>query len=276
MQPAPLQTLDRALTLLAAFDREHPEWGVTELAHHLQIPKSVVQKTLATFARHGFVRREPQRRRYRLGPRLLSLARAAQPELALIAHPHMVRLAEATRETVKLTVVDGIATVIAHAVEGPHSLRMTGRVGERNELHRGASNKVLAAFLPWETVHAALAAQLPAAHPWRVDSAPLRRELAAIARQGYAVSHGEVERGVTSVSMPVRGPSGEVEASLSVVGPTLRASGDGWMCWLGHLRAAVAAVERELGWHGDPVRPGGRRDQRAREVTPPIASVGTP
>src|SRR5690606_21233510 len=73
-----LQTLDRALTLLAAFDREHPEWGVTELAHHLGLPKSVVQKTLATFARHGFVHQEPRRRRYRLGLRLLSLARLAQ------------------------------------------------------------------------------------------------------------------------------------------------------------------------------------------------------
>ncbi|MFS8534546.1 MAG: helix-turn-helix domain-containing protein, partial [Limnochordales bacterium] len=101
-----LQTLDRALTLLAAFDREHPEWGVTELAHHLGLPKSVVQKTLATFARHGFVHQEPRRRRYRLGLRLLSLARLAQPELARIADPHMVRLAAATKETVKLTIVD--------------------------------------------------------------------------------------------------------------------------------------------------------------------------
>jgi len=240
-KPALLHTLDRALTLLTAFDREHPEWGVTELARHLQMPKSVVQKTLATFARHGFVRQEPRRRRYRLGPRLLSLARVAQPELASIAHPHMVQLAEATQETVKLTVVDGHHTVIAHVVEGPRSLRMTGRVGERNDLHRGASNKVLAAFLPWETVQAALADQLSS------DGALLRRELETIALRGYAVSHGEVEPGVTSLSVPIRGPSDEVEASLSVLGPSLRVTDDQWPRWLELLRAAAVSVERQLG-----------------------------
>ncbi|OUM98925.1 MAG: hypothetical protein BAA04_07410 [Firmicutes bacterium ZCTH02-B6] len=243
-----LQTLDRALVLLSAFDREHPEWGVTELAHHLGMPKSVVQKTLATFARHGFVYKEPVRRRYRLGPRLLSLARLAQPELARIADPHMVRLAAATTETVKLTVVDGNQTVIAHAVESPHSLRMTGRVGERNDFHLGASNKVLAAYLPWETVWAALSARLPAGHPLLQDAARFRRELEAIARQGYSVSHSEVEQGVTSVSVPVRGPCGEVQASLSVIGPSLRVTGDRWRQWLELLLLAKAAVEHELGW----------------------------
>jgi len=261
-----LQTLDRALTLLAAFDREHPEWGVTELAHHLGLPKSVVQKTLATFARHGFVHQEPRRRRYRLGLRLLSLARLAQPELARIADPHMVRLAAATKETVKLTIVDGNQAVIAHAVESPHSLRMTGRVGERNDFHLGASNKVLAAFLPWETVWAALSARLPAGHPLLQDATQFRSELEAIARQGYAVSHGEVEQGVTSVSVPIRGPAGEVQASLSVVGPSVRVAGDGWRWWLELLLAAKSAVEQELGW----------KDADSlldRKEVPPVAAV---
>lgn len=263
-KPALLQTLDRALTLLAAFDREHPEWGVTELAHHLGLPKSVVQKTLATFARHGFVHQEPGRRRYRLGTRLLSLARLAQPELARIADPHMVRLAAATKETVKLTVVDGNQAVIAHAVESPHSLRMTGRVGERHDFHLGASNKVLAAYLPWETVWAALSARLPAGHPLLQDAARFRSELKAIARQGYAVSHSEVEQGVTSVSVPLCGPGGEVQASLSIVGPSLGVAGDGWRRWLDLLRSTKAAVERELGWEDPPSLPD-------RKGVPPLA-----
>ncbi len=273
-KPAPLHTLDRALALLNAFDRQHPEWGVTELAHYLQMPKSVVQKTLATFARHGFVHQEPRRRRYRLGPRLLSLARLAQPELARIADPHMVELAAATGETVKLTIVDGHKTVIAHAVESTHSLRMTGRVGERHDLHRGASNKVLAAFLPWETVLAALAAALPAGDPLLADASGLRRDLEAIAGQGYAVSHGEVEQGVTSVSVPVRGPSGEVEASLSVIGPSLRVAGDGWMKWLELLQAARAAVERELGWSGDAIGAGSARKGGGAAGRPSSQAVG--
>src|SRR5690606_10075614 len=161
---------------------------------------------------------------------------------------HMVQLAEATQETVKLTVVDGHHTVIAHVVEGPtrpvirrergpsviahgaegpRSLRTTGRGGERTDLHRGAPNTVLAA------VQAALADQLSS------DGALLRRELETIALRGYAVSHGEVEPGVTSLSVPIRGPSDEVEASLSVLGPSLRVTDDQWPRWLELLRAAA-------------------------------------
>ncbi|MBO8141924.1 MAG: IclR family transcriptional regulator [Firmicutes bacterium] len=257
-KPALLQTLDRALRVLAVFDWEHPEWGVTELAHHLQMPKSVVQKTLATFAHHGFVYQEPVRRRYRLGPRLLSLAQVAQPELARVAHRYMANLAEATKETVKLTVVDGNQTVIAHAVESPQSLRMTGRVGERNDFHRGASNKVLAAYMKWEAVLDALQAHLPADHPVLLEPDRLRRELEAIASQGYAESHGEVEEGVTAVSVPVRGPLGEVEASLSIVGPSVRVTEGGCRRWLELLQQARALLERELGLKEEAfVRKGG-------------------
>lgn len=248
-RPHVLKTLDRSLWMLTFFDSEHPEWGVSELARHLELPKSLVQKTLSTFAQHGFLRRDPLTRRYRLGPRILSLARMAQPELARAAHPHMVQLAEATEETVKLTLVDGGETVIVAAVESPHSLRMTGRVGERRTLHAGASNKVLAAYMPWPDVVRALEAQLPPDDPvfGRLES--LREELAAIAAQGWAVSTGENEEGVTAVSVPVRDVFGDVAASLSVVGPSVRMTPERQAKFLTLLRRTAGCIAGEFGVH---------------------------
>src|SRR5690606_25067432 len=110
-------------------------------------------------------------------------------------------------------------------------------------------------YLPWETVWAALSARLPAGHPLLQDAARFRSELKAIARQGYAVSHSEVEQGVTSVSVPRCGPGGEVQASLSIVDPSLPVAGGGWWVRLpaGHplllegarLRIELKAIGRQ-------------------------------
>lgn len=243
-----LKTLDRSLWMLTFFDSEHPDWGVTELARHLDLPKSLVQKTLATFAHHGFLHQEPLSRRYRLGPRILSLARGAQPELARAAHPHMVQLAEATEETVKLTLVDGGQTVIVAAVESVQSLRMTGRVGERNHLHAGASNKILAAFMPWSNVVRSLQVHLPEDDPIFQRLEALREELTSIAARGYCISSGENEEGVTAVSVPVHGMFGEVEASLSVVGPSVRMSAHRQKAFLGMLRRTARQISEQFGF----------------------------
>lgn len=254
-----LKTLDRSLHILTLFDAEHRSWGVTELARHMDLPKSVVQKTLATFARRGFLYQEPGSRRYRLGPRILSLARLAEPELAHMARPHMIRLTEATQETAKLTVVDGPETVIIAAVESPRSLRMAGRVGERNRLHAGATNKLLAAHLPWSDVEAAAAmpgrsnetASKGRGKAERSDLRTLRRQLQGIYEAGHAMSHGEIEPGVASIAVPVYGDGGRVIACLSVVGPKQRMLKSAPTRFLPTLHEASAAISISIGYETD-------------------------
>ena len=52
--------------------------------------------------------------------------------------------------------------------------------------------------------------------------ATLREWIDEAARDGYAVSHGEREDGLSAVAVPVTGQSGAVVAALSLSGPTLR------------------------------------------------------
>lgn len=246
-----LKTVDRSLHILTLFESEQPSWGVSELARRLQLPKSVVQKTLATFARRGFLYQEEISRRYRLGPRILSLARAAEPELARIAKPLMLKLAETTDETVKLTVVDGAETVIVAAVESSQSLRMTGRVGERNVLHRGASNKLLAAYIHPDEVRSAVRLAFEA--KGRLDEAEafiraLLRELQAVREAGYAVSTGEIEAGVKAIAVPLIGHQGRSIACLSVVGPAARMTGGKQQQFLAALRRTSDLISEAVGW----------------------------
>lgn len=247
-----LKTLDRSLHVLTMFDAQHPEWGVTELARHLALPKSVVQKTLATFVKRGFLYQDQLSRRYRLGPRILSLARVAEPEVARLAKPHLARLAEAAGETAKLTVVDGGETVIVAAVESRHSLHMDGRVGRRNPLYGGASNKLLAAYMPWTDVEPIVRLQLtrdiPFSKPIDEQLDELRRELRKIRRVGYATSVGEREPGVKAVTVPLWGHDGKIAASLSVVGPANRMDDTGEAELLTLLHKASRDISEAIGY----------------------------
>jgi DNA-binding IclR family transcriptional regulator len=47
-------------------------------------------------------------------------------------------------------------------------------------------------------------------------------ELRQIRRKGYAESEGEIEVGVSSLSVPVFNVNGEVEAGLTIAGPSFR------------------------------------------------------
>ncbi|MGH2996955.1 MAG: helix-turn-helix domain-containing protein, partial [Gaiellaceae bacterium] len=56
-----MQSADKALAILAAFDEGRPDLGVSELAGELGLHKSTVSRLLATLEKRGLVRREGER-----------------------------------------------------------------------------------------------------------------------------------------------------------------------------------------------------------------------
>ena len=56
-----MQSADKALAILAAFDEGRPDLGVSELAAELGMHKSTVSRLLAALERPGLGRREGER-----------------------------------------------------------------------------------------------------------------------------------------------------------------------------------------------------------------------
>src|SRR5690606_12069847 len=70
----PLQTVDRALDVLLSFDEYRTSWGVLELAAEFDLSKSTAQRLLASLAGKGFLRADPDTRRYSMGPAMWRMA----------------------------------------------------------------------------------------------------------------------------------------------------------------------------------------------------------
>jgi DNA-binding IclR family transcriptional regulator len=84
-------------------------------------------------------------------------------------------------------------------------------------MHRGASGKILAAYLEASERHRVVQA---AATPG------LEEELERIRDQGFAFTAGELDGGAAAVAAPILDRRGRIAAGLSVAGPEQRVAAD--------------------------------------------------
>jgi len=222
-----VKLLDKTLRLLSTFSPARPEWGVTELATRLALPKSTVHRILRVLTAHRYLAQHPGTARFRLGLAALELGRNAHEGLDLerVARPTLERLARVSGETVLLMVVSEARdrAVCVERVESRARLRLILEVGTHAPLHAGASSKVLLAHMTPTEIERVIAGGLPRLARGTITSAALlRRDLARIRQQGYARSSEETNEGAAGVAAPVLDPAGRIVAGVSIVGPLTR------------------------------------------------------
>ncbi len=246
-----IQSIQRAVLLLKAFDGDVGELGISELGRAVGLPKSTVARFLATLEHEGLVERVPHSEKYRLGFLLVRLAGRVThfSDLRSVAQPALLRLSERSQESVHMGVLDGDEVVNVEQIAGPHLIRATNWIGLRTPLHCAANGKAMLAFQPDAMVARVLAGPLQPITPLTLtDPRLVRAELAAIREQGYARTLGEVEAGLNGVAAPIRNRDGAVFAAVSVSGPSYRVPA-ARLAELGALvLAAAAEISHRLGF----------------------------
>jgi DNA-binding IclR family transcriptional regulator len=222
-QAAGVQSVDRALTILGILARLG-EAGVTEIAAELQVHKSTAFRLVATLESHGMVEQNEDRGKYRLGVGVLRLAGATTARLDVVqeARPICRKLAADSGETVNIAVLSDRSALYLDQVAGQSALQSHNWVGQHIPLHATSNGKVLLSELSSDEVDN----RLPRLTSYTSDTvttrAKLRRDLAEVREQGFAVAVDELEIGLTAIAAPIRNAHGDVIASLSVSGPTFR------------------------------------------------------
>jgi DNA-binding IclR family transcriptional regulator len=221
--PASATSLVKALRVLLALEETPEGRGVTEIARSLDLPKSAVHRILVTFQEHGFVHQLPQGRRYELGATLARLGLRAAERFTprLVARPYLEALSQTMGETVFLGVPDVAGVLIVDKVEQGQVLRVAPTLGAVIPWVQTALGKIFLAFCDADMRHRLLDASLTPESGTRLQLI-LRRELAAIERQGYAVSVEEWMPDICCVAAPVRNGAGKVVAALAAALPRSR------------------------------------------------------
>jgi len=244
------QSLARAAALVRAVAAA-PAPTTAELARACELPVATAARLLATLSDEGFVERTPDGAGWTLGMPLVRLARAADPDRALVAaaRPVLEDLADAAGESAALAVARaGPAMDVIAQADGPGLLGVSDWVGREFPLHASAPGKLVLAELDDDALGAWVARVRPERFTRRTITSVrgLRAELAAIRAQGYAELDGELEPELASLAVTVRGASGAAVAFIGVSGPGGRLDARRRRALLGPLRAAGQRLEKAL------------------------------
>ncbi len=245
-----LKTVGRAMEVLGAFlDRD--AWGVSALARHLNISKTITHRLLSTLTATGMLAVEAGSSSYTLGPlaRHLGERAVAADNLVRLARPLLDGIGHATRETVTLAVIRGFEGFCADSVDSPQAMRMTYYRGERFPLNAGALGKALLAFQDDAFLEAYLASGLAQSlTPGTiVDPERLRAEVLRTRRLGHADSESEITPGARSVGVPVWGSGGTGIAAIVLSAPAFRLQDRAAEDALSLLRSAAGHLSAALG-----------------------------
>jgi DNA-binding IclR family transcriptional regulator len=223
-----VRAVDNATSILLALAADGHAVGVSDVARRVGLDKSTVSRTLRTLAEVGFVAKDEQAGRYRLGMAIVRLAQVALDGLDLrqTGQEYIEAIGAETGETSHLAVwSEDAATIIGH-VPGRHPIRAPGAVGERMPAHCTSLGKVLLAFQPQSVIDRILAAALARYTPATItDPQRLNAELRAIRSTKVGYNNGEFRVDAVAVAAPVWDHQGRLAAAISASGPAYRLTG---------------------------------------------------
>jgi len=177
-------------------------------------------KTLCTL---GYVSQCPDRS-YRASLKIWKLGTMVMnhTNLAQLATTAMNSLAQATGESVHLSVRDGLKVLYIEKIDSAQSVRAYTVRGGSAPLHCVATGKVLLAY-NYDALRAPIAGTLEAFTPKTITTLKaLDAEIASIRKTGLAINAGEYRADVGGIAAPILDDDGNVLAAIGISGPLSR------------------------------------------------------
>ena len=234
-----VQSLARGLAVIRAFDAQHPEMTLSEVAARTSLTRATARRFLHTLVGLGYVRTDG--RVFALAPLVLQLGYAylSGQRLPELAQPILEELSHRHGESTSLAILDGTDIVYLTRIHTRRIMTVGISPGTRFPAHATSMGRVLLAGLtPAELEDYFARAELAPLTPRTLTSREaIEAELARVREAGYAVVDQELEVGLRSVAVPVPGSDGRTVAAINVA---LSARLDG----AGHAEERDAEVAR--------------------------------
>jgi IclR family pca regulon transcriptional regulator len=248
--PDYVQSLERGLAVIRAFGSNTPTMTLSEVAIATGLSRAVVRRQLLTLAHLGYVRQDG--RSFALTTQVLELGFSYLGSLGYpeLARPAMEALSRTVNESCSMGVLEDGDVVYVQRVPVRKIMTVALGIGAHLPAWCTSMGRVLLAGLQDEALAAWLAAY--PAHALTehtcTDAAQLRARIERVRQDGYAYVEQELEHGLCSVAVPLRGPDGSVVAAINV-GMAFRddARQRALEQVLPALRATAAEIQREAG-----------------------------
>jgi IclR family transcriptional regulator, pca regulon regulatory protein len=268
-----VQSLQRGLAVIRAFDVENPALTLSDVAKATDLAPATARRFVLTLVELGYMRADA--RLFRLSPRVLELGRPFLSGLTLpaLARPHLRDLVADVRESSSLAILDAGDIVYVEHVAAKRLMSVQVTAGTRDPAFATSLGRVLIAGRSDEWLAASLATLRlkKITQATIVDPAALLAELRRIRTQGWALVDQEFEEDLRALSAPIHDEDGAVIAAVNVAVHASR-----WSIEAIHddllprLLRATAAIDADL--RSAPAPPPNRRT--APRSQPPVLVEG--
>lgn len=219
--------VDRTLTIIEAI-YELDGARVTELANHLNLPKSTTHRYLKSLLEDGYLVKDGDQ--YDLGLRFTDLGHYAQSRKGLyrLAKPIVKRLAEKVDERAQFLVKEHDKLVYVHRTSAERGISADSGIGKQLPIHATAAGKVILAHQSPDDIERILDDyKFTELTPHTITNRnKFYNELEEVRERGFGLNQHETVEGLCSIAVPVMRSNEYALGALSVTGPAHRMGGE--------------------------------------------------
>ena len=216
-----IQSVHRAMQILGLFSLNDPCLGISEMSRLLNIKKGTVQGLVRSLTRDGFLDKDGDTRKYRLGLKIyeLGVILAGSLEINHGASGPAQQLAKRTQHQVRIAIKDNDSVLVTLDAYPKPQPFYSPQFGPRAPLYCTALGKALLAFLEKQEVDAYLEKVhlVPYTPNTITRKDKLIRVLKETRKRGYSINREEHLLGRAAIGAPILGRKGYPVASIVIV-----------------------------------------------------------
>ena len=247
-----VQSFERGLAVIRSFTESGATQTLSDVARATGLSRATARRLVLTLEQLGYVR--ARNGGFELTPKILELGYAflasfSVPQLAL---PYLEQFSEEVNESSSVAVLDGANIVYVARVPANRVMTVSIGLGSRFPAYKTSLGRVLLASLGDAEVGAVWKQSDRSGATERTVKTldELRRKLAEVREQGWALVDQELEVGVRSLAAPIRNGAGETVAAVNVSTHASRTDSDELMGrFLPALTRTADAISLALGFH---------------------------
>jgi IclR family pca regulon transcriptional regulator len=224
--PSFMTSLARGLAVLRAFSDSRRALTIAQISQKTGIPRAAVRRCLHTLKQLGYA--EAEMNNFSLRPKVLTLGYSylSSTPLAVSSQPYLNNISRALGESCSLAVLDDSEVLYIARSATSRVMSVALNAGSRLPAYCTSLGRVMLAHLEPDALGAYFARTKlqPMTERTVVSQKRLREILAGVRQAGYAINDEELELGLRSIAVPVRGASGKVLAGLNIGAQAARVS----------------------------------------------------
>ena len=245
-------TVERTLSILEAAAQSEHGLSNSDISRRLKIPKSSASYILRVLERRGYLLRDTETGKYRLGLKLMSLTRDMLTHIDVreVAKPIMERFVKTTNLSSHLAVLDNGRAVYVEKVEARGFVKMDIWVGHRLPVHSTSIGKVLVSAMTDDEITDILNLRGMDRITNKTLTTPAKflKEIEKVRTFGFAIDNEENSDGVRCVSAPVFDAQGRIVAALGTSSTIMQLNESNLSQTVELIRDCAAKVSEKLGY----------------------------